>query len=1080
MSKRKSKVTVEDRRAIDESWLNINVKDEELFNPLLQVPEEFRDQEHLYFTYLFTCPEYFSFICKEILNIDLLPVQTAILAEFWGRKFPMFIGSRGFGKSFILAVYALLRALLYPGRRIVICGSVFRQSKVIFEYIERIWRDAPILRDICSASSGPRHDVDMWRFHINNSLITALPIGDGCLGSNTLITYNDKIGYIVEGSNETIKKRDRKIYGNGKFNNSDELYNNGYKNTKVVTTKRGYTYEGTYNHKMKIMTIEGIKFVRSDQLENNNYLLIDKTQRWHSGESHITNEQAYAFGLMVGDGCWTDKYSLRFTGPDEELIPLLNKGLNMEFTQEKSDKIHFNTYGKDKVSKFKKTFGVPKLYGYQKYIPNSIMSAKKEVMSAFLRGLFDTDGHVIFNQSTSKGNTVYVGLTTTSKKLAYEVQYILLHYGIICSLKKRIRKRKGILCRPSYNILISGQNVNLYHHYIGFSLKRKQEILETGLNSRIVEKEIENIVPFAKKWIYEIKELFPEIKSWKSLKGFNKKKNITVSYFQKFLRYYDGIDHPKLEEARYLCSGNIFYDKIISIEDSKCDTYDLHVPSIHEYCANGFFSHNSNIRGQRANDIIMDEFASSSEDVFETVIAGFAAVAPNPIDNVKEQAKKRKSKELGVEYNPKVALAASNQIVLAGTAFYSFNHFHRYWRIWKGIIESKGNRKKIQEIFNGEVPEQFNYRDYSVIRIPLELIPEGFMDEAAIARSKATSNSGTYLHEYSACFVTDSDGFFKRSVIEKCVASEKNNIQFASCGQAIYNATLYGDRTKKYVFGIDPAATQDNFAITIIEMWPDHRRIVYCWTTNKQDHTEKMRLGQIKEGDYYSYCVRKIRDLMKVFPCDRLAIDSQGGGRGIIEALANEALLETGELLIFPVENPDKPTITDSMIGMHIIEPINFVDEKFTTDANNSLCSDLENKILLFPFFDSLTLMDAEFADKNGNLRVDTLEDCISDIEEMKNELSTIVVTQTATGRPRWDTPEIKGTDGKKGRLKKDRYSALLMANYIAKKLMSDNTITYEIGEGAGFINSVKKTDFSGPLFTGNQRWAAVLEDLFS
>ena len=47
------------------------------------------------------------------------------------------------------------------------------------------------------------------------------------------------------------------------------------------------------------------------------------------------------------------------------------------------------------------------------------------------------------------------------------------------------------------------------------------------------------------------------------------------------------------------------------------------------------------------------------------------------------------------------------------------------------------------------------------------------------------------------------------------------------------------------------------------------------------------------------------------------------------------------------------------------------------------------------------------------------------ELEELKNELSMIVVTQTATGRERWDTPEVKPGAGRKSRLRKDRYSSL-------------------------------------------------------
>ena len=47
----------------------------------------------------------------------------------------------------------------------------------------------------------------------------------------------------------------------------------------------------------------------------------------------------------------------------------------------------------------------------------------------------------------------------------------------------------------------------------------------------------------------------------------------------------------------------------------------------------------------------------------------------------------------------------------------------------------------------------------------------------------------------------------------------------------------------------------------------------------------------------------------------------------------------------------------------------------------------------------------------------DNLTECVLEIEELKNELTTIVMSQTSTGagaRDRWDTPEVKFKMAKK------------------------------------------------------------------
>ena len=165
---------------LEDAWLNIDVDEDSLFDPVDFIFKQGNtDDLHLRLSWLMMQPEYFSMICKQIFNIDLLPVQALMLKEMWNRKFPMLIASRGFGKSFVLSLYSMMRAFFMPRRKIVIVGAAFRQSKVLFEYMDTIWKNAPILRDLSSTNSGPRRDVDRCVMHIGDSTITCLPLGDG-------------------------------------------------------------------------------------------------------------------------------------------------------------------------------------------------------------------------------------------------------------------------------------------------------------------------------------------------------------------------------------------------------------------------------------------------------------------------------------------------------------------------------------------------------------------------------------------------------------------------------------------------------------------------------------------------------------------------------------------------------------------------------------------------------------------------------------------------------------------------------------------------------------------------------------
>jgi hypothetical protein len=256
----------------------------------------------------------------------------------------------------------------------------------------------------------------------------------------------------------------------------------------------------------------------------------------------------------------------------------------------------------------------------------------------------------------------------------------------------------------------------------------------------------------------------------------------------------------------------------------------------------------SKIRGLRAHIIIADEFASISPDIYETVVSGFAAVSASPIQNVKEQAKRAAMLEAGL-WNEELEILNTkmgNQAIISGTADYSFKHFAKYWNRYKGIIESKGNKQKLEELFKGEVPDNFNWKDYSIIRIPYELIPKGFMDDKQVSRAKATIHTGIYNMEYGACFTSDSNGFFKRSLIESCVVTEQNPVVINSI-PIIFDPIISGNASKQYVYGIDPASEQDNFSIIILEVYQDHARVVYCWTTNRTNFKDRQKTGLVKE-----------------------------------------------------------------------------------------------------------------------------------------------------------------------------------------------------------------------------------------
>jgi hypothetical protein len=342
--------------------------------------------------------------------------------------------------------------------------------------------------------------------------------------------------------------------------------------------------------------------------------------------------------------------------------------------------------------------------------------------------------------------------------------------------------------------------------------------------------------------------------------------------------------------------------------------------------------------------------------------------------------------------------------------------------------------------------------------------------------------------EYAACFVKDSEGFFRRTLIESCVASDKNNIILPSSPKSIvFDAKIKGDLKHKYIYGVDPASEQDNFSIVVLELHADHTRIVYAWTTNRSNFKDRQKTGLVEEYDFYGFCARKLRNLMKVFPCERIGMDAQGGGIAIEEALHDPSKTHEDEQLIWPIIDMNKEKDTDNQPGLHILEMIQFAKAEWTSQANHGLRKDLEDKVLLFPNFDNLTLglaMESEgksIINTDLSPLYDNLSECILEIEELKNELTTIVMTQTSQGpnaRDRWDTPEVKLSGGKKGRLRKDRYSALVIANMIARQMQRvlNTSVSYD-AVGGDTRNIPKETN--GQMYKGPEWFTSGANDDF-
>lgn len=1027
----------------DNVYLNLSISDVAgAVNPFTHLSQKDIDQPDLFLVRILRDPKHFGFTVKYLLNIELLPIQIAILQELWVRPFPMFIASRGFGKLLSGDEKLRIKDGWTTMREIKIGDSVYGGDGELTKVI---------------AKTNLQKQVEFYK-----------------------ITLRD--GRTIECCEDHMWK----VWDKNKNRVSNDTYCN-------LTTKE---------------LVQNYYWVRKDS-KSKQYKLTKEYRYALPINKPLIQESykdvpihPYIVGVLLGDGCLVGN-GITITSNDLELIEKVNTLLPDGYVI-KAQKAKY-TYGISRTDKTLPAFsklceqiGILGLDSHNKFIPQDYQYGSHSQRLELIRGLNDTDGY------SSKSVIEYY---TVSDRLSEDYLNVARSLGLHCKHSLKESWFKGSQYADCHRI-------SIYTKTPIFSLARKLKYVDHKISKQGASKYdkvfITNIEYIGKKDGYCI-SVDNEDRTYIT-------KDYIVTHNSWLLAVYATLKCLLIPKTKIVIVGaGLRQSKVIfeymetiwndaPILRSICDkqsgprtAVDRCIIHINDSWAVALpVGDGSKIRGLRAHTIICDEFASLNPSTYETVIGGFAAVSQAPKKNVQEAAKRRKMKEDGV-WNPdleKLYLDSrrQNQSIITGTADYGFKHFAQYFHKYDAIINSRGDEKKLNIIFGEDVPDAFkNWKDYSIMRVPYEKIPEGFMDDKIVARARGTMHMGIYQMEYGAVFTDDSDGFFKRSLIESCVTDENKPTMLPS-GPVWFDPVTRGNPKLKYVFGIDPASEIDNFTIWVLELHSDHTRIVYGWATSKKNFKERQEASLTGEHDYYSFCARKIRELMKVFPCVRIGIDSQGGGFAIMESLHDPEKMQPGEQLIWPVKEEDKEKDTDYKPGLHILEPINFASADWTSAANHGMRKDFEDKVLLFPRYDNITLglaieSDAEnIRNKTGGILYnaktakiyDNMEDCVYEIEQLKAELSTIIITKTLNNnRDRWDTPEVKELNGKKGRLRKDRYSALLMANMLARNIQrADTPPSYNLIGGASHTIVIPK-NLNGAMYEDGGGWERVDPNVF-
>lgn len=439
------------------------------------------------------------------------------------------------------------------------------------------------------------------------------------------------------------------------------------------------------------------------------------------------------------------------------------------------------------------------------------------------------------------------------------------------------------------------------------------------------------------------------------------------------------------------------------------------------------------IRGERGHVVLVDELDSIDKEVFDVVIRGFGATQSDPWMKNRDillRMKKLKSSSQKVQGDASSmieimdAAGAGNKIVVSGTAGHHTGPFAKLYDQYLKIIQHKmcGNIRKYAQVFGeGDFDENVtvDYKQYCIAKYTYLDLPVGMMDVQMIHNARATMSKMYFEMEYMCCFADDSLGFFKYK-----------DLRGATQPAGGWTAVASGRSGKQYVMGIDPARTIDRFAVAIVELGQPNK-VAYVWTS---------------QGWKYSKSVAHVRELLKRFQIVGIALDATGGtGVAVKDLLGDPGLLREGDKPIIPYDAKIEEVPEG---GQRILYPIVFATI-WIEEANVLLQKSIEERMLQFP---AENLSDSIKDNEEFALR----DDATDEINQAKRELMSIEVSYSTSGAKRFNLkpPSIKAEPGE-AVLHKDRYSALLLANYLACKLGKIGLIDQDEAARSGYQDSV-------------------------
>lgn len=390
---------------------------------------------------------------------------------------------------------------------------------------------------------------------------------------------------------------------------ASHFYNGGKSQTRRIVTRLGFEIEVTPEHPLLQMTTTGqAVWQQADQLQPGDYVALQRGQHlfgrdtaihfvYQRNGSHdharpidvktLDEEFSYLLGLLTGDGCLSFKNRVILSSADPEILACFSRfacRLGLHIFPNSQARPYDRIIASARLYQLLLHLGMSSGRAADKVVPTAVLRAPCEIVTAFLRGLFDTDG-------TVNRRDGYPLLCSVSKCLIDQVQLLLLNFGILANKRKKWTRYRGER-RLSYQLEMTGADADLFFDTIGFGLHRKQSLRLTKVRNTNID-----VIPHTGNIIHDLADGVTLSRAVHKKRDDYQSAKRSPSY-RKLREILDVVPaaassctvRSQLESG---CNQRLFWAEITEITDGEAQVYDLTIPGSHSFCANGFVNHNT-------------------------------------------------------------------------------------------------------------------------------------------------------------------------------------------------------------------------------------------------------------------------------------------------------------------------------------------------------------------------------------------------------------------------------------------------------------------------------------------------------